>query len=333
MNVLFLTDPVPDYGADYLYDGFRCLGASVIDWPVKAALHWRQPPEFDCHLTWTCHSWSMQDVRAALADRSFDLIVVPSLRDGVLRACAALADGIRASRDRTVFADGSDERDDFTAEFTQAIGVAPVAYFKRELPRGAGWATFLPFGYPHYRRQDIGVRTPRAVYNSSVWPWAKWRLRGKLRRRFALARTVHVPKKRTSVLENHAMNRRFRAAVVPAGQGYYTNRLWEVVADGCIPIVESPENMGIEASLPSGVPLFRTAGEAARAVKSVVNMEQSEAIALAEQCQHQWLEGHTTAARAQRVWSAIHGPARFPTRDQWLKPGAGTSPAEIDLAP
>jgi hypothetical protein len=333
MNVLFLTDPVPDYGADYLYDGFRCLGATVIDWPVKDALHWQREPECDCNLSWPSHSWTLLDVRAALAGRSFDLIVVPSLREGVVRACADLADLICASRDRVVFADGADERDDFRDVFRQAIGIAPAVYFKRELPRGAGWATFLPFGYPHYRRQDIGVRTPRAVYNSLVWPWAKWRLRGKLRRRFALTRTVHVPKKRTSVLENHAMNRRFRAAVVPAGQGYYTNRLWEVVADGCIPIVESPENMGIEASLPSGVPLFRTAGEAASAVKSVVNLEQSEAIALAEQCQHQWLEGHTTAARAQRVWSAIHGPARFSTRDQWLKPCAGTNQAESDLAP
>jgi hypothetical protein len=318
-DILFLTDPSPDYGPDYLYDGFcELLGdGHVIDWPPKPSLHLSEgaPATFDCDLHRPQHDWSAERVAQALRDGTFAAVIVPTVRGEVrsqLRSWAR-AGLLNASRDRLVAYDAEDHPHNTQPLFTECLGAAPVAYFKRELPVGANWATSLPFGYPASRQVPVGEREPSVVYSAHLWDWCTPdSTRAQLREGLRELGVVMPPDgSRWDVAENHAANRSALIAVSPAGLGYHTNRHLEIIADGCCPVLEDGHQP--RAGAPCGIqglsgivtPLFRTADKALRIVQQLL-ADSIAAHALAEVAQAWWLRHHTTRHRAETVWCAIH---------------------------
>ena len=192
MKILILTSSDPDYGADYIYDGFRCLNAEVTEFPYKPSYHRTVQEEmnrtFDCEFSWTDHDiyrgkiatvpWEI--VEAQLRDRYFDLIVVPTLRPPTEHWLQRWAHSglLPLNKDRIVYCDGEDDGFDSMPRFMlYAGGQQPAAYFKRELPIGdKSFARPLPFGYPRYRTYWLAKgegraakRQNKAIYAAHIW--------------------------------------------------------------------------------------------------------------------------------------------------------------------
>lgn len=341
-TILYLTDPDRDYAADFLYHGFcRLLGPkNVIDWPPKESLHGRwvgardvfgsDEPVFDCDLSEPRHGWLGREVDEALATRSFDLIVVPTLRPRVRFYLGTYRsdDLLTRNRDRIVAYDGEDSAERSDHYFADALGFYPAAMFKRELPIGETWAKPLPFGYPVERVVPATPRDPRVGYLVELWDWARGGMREKLYNALmtlpAEQRDVAVSRDgqgRISVKEYHARMRQCSIAVVPAGRGYWTNRHLDVVADGCCPLYERRTVQGVGLiTLRFGdhtpAAYFDYPEEAMADVRELIGNPQ-----LAYECalsaQQRMIAHHTTERRAELVWRAVHKelPVRAPRTD------------------
>ena len=333
MNVLFITDPDPDYGADYLFDGLhQATHGRVTDFPMKRTLHLgaigrgAMEQRFDCDLYWPeLEPFSKEMYR----DGMFDLIVIPTLRSGAARTIR----GLRAL-DETIWArtpkigyDAEDHNFNVRDAWEQECGPL-AAFFKRECPRarvGSGvplWAEAMPFGYPEYRSINPALlggdgRAGIVFYGAYIWEWSHQRgMRAKLRDELQAALQpahldLHVTddaKKRLSLTEYHARQRRALASVVPAGQGYWTNRYWEAVADGCLVIAERPPGwlyVDPENFLEEGVEAlyFSTPSEAVScAAWAIAN--PTEAAAMAQLAMNKFRRSNTTTAMARRVIQA-----------------------------
>ncbi len=164
MNVLYLTDPAPDYLADQIYDGLcAVLGReNVFDFPRKAAYHEAS----------ACVSYPVQspgfahetgDLAAMIRERRIDLAILSSPRQGAVEAFRALVRHVPSPP--VVLLDGEDDRR-IRVDLFRSVGAA--LYFKREFPLGfrgqigsfspsiacsgktslADWVHPLPFSVP-----------------------------------------------------------------------------------------------------------------------------------------------------------------------------------------
>lgn len=311
--ILFLTDSAPDYGADYLYDGFCCLYGpeNVVEWPRKWNLHrpCGEQRVFDCDSSWPA-SGLMSELQANLF-KGWSAVVVPSLRCG--QAITSLKSALAFNQEHLVYYDAEDHNCDTLAQFVALAGVVPAAYFKRELPIGATWAKPLPFGYPGYRiTPPTAMMRKGAVYAAHIWEWARGGMRETLADILAKDDRVTVNASRTSgdrltVEQYHSMNRRALVAVVPAGLGSQTNRHLEVVADGCCPIIERLTVQWPDFFVEGKECLmFSTAEECAQLVSDALK-HPDKAMEMAERAQRKLIEKHTTLARARTVMEAIGG--------------------------
>ncbi len=132
MKVLYCTDPQLDYLADQIYDGLcAVLGwQNVFDFPPKAAYH--DPGERVSYLAQNPgHKYGMEDLAGIIRDRSVDLAILSSPRQGAVRAYRVLAERVRTPP--VVVLDGEDDRQ-IRVELARSIGAA--LYFKREFPLG-----------------------------------------------------------------------------------------------------------------------------------------------------------------------------------------------------
>ncbi len=318
--ILYLCDEHPDYGADWLYDGMceQFGAASVIDWPPKPSLHHGERKVFDCDQAWPEHDWSEVKVVTALRDRAFDLIVVPTLRGTTLpwlRDWRTL--GLwELNADRIVVVDGEDHAMNTRPLYAQALGCEPKAYCKRELPPGETWAIPLPFGYPERRIMPVGrlpnTRTTRAVYMAHIWPWAVAGLRERLAEQLrktpgVLTRvTYNEGSWRKTPTEYHDILSTSTINVAPAGQGYFTNRLFETLAAGCALVAEAP-TMTFPGALvePLEWRTFRNEFEAADIVRELLDDPEATR-EIAEAGQAALRDRHTTRHRAETVWNAVY---------------------------
>ncbi len=317
--ILVFTDPTAqDYGADYLVHGLvDLLGPGrVCEWPRKASLHTVDVPRFDCDMNIDTARLSQDEVESFLRDRIFELVVVPTLRGTVGQRLYFWRHLLRLNQDRVVYYDAEDHATDTQPLFVQMAGVAPSAYFKRELPLDECWAKPLPFGYPAERVQPIDAavgsgRETRAIYAVHIWEWAVGGLReqlaGALRRsgRCTVAASYGDTDRR-SVQQYHAANRRHLVAVSPAGHGYGTNRHLEIIADGCCPVLERPWRQWPDAPH-EGVECryFTNEVECVDILDELIN-DPETAQEMAKAAQSALLRGHTTRHRANAVWAAIH---------------------------
>jgi hypothetical protein len=329
--ILFLTDSDRDYGADYLYDGFcELLGPrQVLDWPPKASLHLAADttPLFDCDLRRPYPAAERAEaVPDLLRDGALDLLVVPTLRGqvpGILRSWSR-AGLLERMQHKTVTYDAEDANINTGPYYAAMLGYRPAAYFKRELPCGETWATPLPFGYPASRLVPLGdkPRAPLAVYAAQTWSSNMWMRRqlatifskppfspaqGGTGRypAFALAPTSDYG--RLQIGDYHAINQQASVAVSPAGNGYFTNRHLEVIADGCCPVIEAPTCEFPDAFVDHAeCRYFRTSDAAAEIVRELLD-DRRQAHALAKAAQAKFLACHTTRHRAETVWRAVYG--------------------------
>lgn len=132
MQILFLTDPVPDYLADLLYSGLvRVLGQeSVVDFPLKPAYH---DPEHRVHYIpqVRAHAFQEDDICGLLQAKRFDFVICSSPRPGALKSWKALRN--RVLLPPVIFLDGED---DASIRVDVWKGIDAVLYFKRELLAG-----------------------------------------------------------------------------------------------------------------------------------------------------------------------------------------------------
>jgi hypothetical protein len=133
MNVLYLTDPGPDYLADQIYDGLcTALGWDhVFDFPRKAVYH--EPGERLSYLPQNPGQYlTADDMASMIRERRIDLAIVSSTRPGALegfRSLAGLVDG-----QPVVILDGED---DGLIRTDLAGSVGAGLYFKREFKTAA----------------------------------------------------------------------------------------------------------------------------------------------------------------------------------------------------
>lgn len=319
--ILFLTDSDQDYGADYLYDGFcSMLGPSeVIDWPPKPSLHGGEQMVFDCDLWWPEHGRPVHALDFIMST-TFDLIVVPSLRRGVVKGAGVLRTlGVLAKHAGKVVAYDGEDRTPWTQpHFEQLVG-QPVHYFKREVPIEAevpDWQV-LPFSYPARRIQPINGRPSQVFASWQVWGWAKGGVREQLAqalmqmpvRRFVECYTdaQYSTGERLSPRAYHAHARSSTVGVAPAGAGYFTNRLFELIADGCSVVAERPTvrfPLGFRDGLE--IHYFDDVRHACRQVQWLYD-NPDIARRTAACAQRHLLDHHTTKHRAEQVWRRVYG--------------------------
>ena len=128
MNILYLTDPYPDYLADQIYTGLcRVLvPKSVVDYPSKGIYHdpaqkvWYLP-----QVQGNVHS--EQDIMGLLKERHFDMICLSSPRDRSLQILELIAS--RGYLAPVVIIDGED---DARIRYWIAERYHARLYFKRE---------------------------------------------------------------------------------------------------------------------------------------------------------------------------------------------------------
>lgn len=318
MKVLFLTDSDPDYGVDYLYDGFVKVCDEVVDYPSKSSLHLApfEDQKFDCDQLHPPSGRAVEYVVDTLADRGFDCIVVPGLRRGVCASIVQLRGLLSKNADRLCYYDAEDHRLDTTGHVEALLGCRVATSFKRELPFGAEWAEPLGFGYPLERvvgrggGWHPGVDAPErsgGVYMAQLWSEHE-----KRRRAYAAAlmaafpndvtvRASCVASERLSIADYHATNHRALFAISPAGAGWWTNRHLEIVADGCCPVIEYPTVQWSDAfEAGTEAIYFRDVDELVKHVRFLLN-EPEATQAIAERAQRALLSRHTTAHRAMAV--------------------------------
>lgn len=314
-RVLLLTDSSPDYGADFLYDGFASwLGpAAVWDWPAKPSLHGGEPTDFDCSLVWRQSTPGDREVLDRLAE--LDLIVIPSLRTGVRRTLLARAAELRQSGVPVVAVDCEDHAQNLRPAYEDLLGARVVAYLKRELPVGENWAHPFPLCYPARRCVPLGQREAKVAFLLHLWDGHQWAENRALRQKLARlckelpadlvdAHFSRSAEDRLSLSEYHARTQRCVAACVPAGAGYFTNRLFEVIADGCAPILEQPWVTFPFAPQPEVECLhFREAGEV-RDICLRVRENPEEFAEMARAARQWFLRYHTAEMRARAIYEA-----------------------------
>jgi glycosyl transferase family 1 len=131
MQVLFLTDPAPDYLADLTYIGLcRILGeANVVDFPSKDTYH---QPHHRVHYIpqVAAHSYGEQDILGYLRAGHFDLAILSSPRPGVVTTLESLSKHV--SFPPLIIIDGEDDAS-IRGDLWHRSGA--VLYFKRELHR------------------------------------------------------------------------------------------------------------------------------------------------------------------------------------------------------
>ena len=129
-TVLFLTDAAQDYGADYLYDGFRTLfpDGQVIDWPRKPSLHAGEQLHFDCDLAWPASSIDLaeEDLPAFCREHAAT-IIIPSLRGEMPSRLVRWAPWLRTMANRIVCCDFEDQAMQVLAPmFESCLGFRPA---------------------------------------------------------------------------------------------------------------------------------------------------------------------------------------------------------------
>ena len=128
MKVLYLTDPVPDYLADQIYDGLcGVLGwDNVVDFPRKPLYH--EPAERVSSLSGNPgHHFAADDVASMLRERRINLTIISSPRRGALEAYHSVAR--RVACPPVILLDGEDDGL-IRADVADAVGAG--LYFKRE---------------------------------------------------------------------------------------------------------------------------------------------------------------------------------------------------------
>lgn len=314
--ILYLCDEHQDYSADTLADGFFTIHPeTVVDWPPKPSLHHGERKVFDCDFAWAEHHWTETQVTVALRDRAFDLIVVPTLRGRVPGWLAQWATTglLERNADRIVCVDGEDDILNRIPLFTQVLGFEPAVVFKRELPVGETWARPLPFGYPERRIVPPGAPRDHALlYAVEIWPWAVGGLRERLGRLLemqnlgATIRMTYGGQRRWTPADYHVHLARTRVTIAPAGQGYFTNRLFETLAAGCAVIAEAP-TVQFPGELVADMEwlTFRNEFEAIDHIEALVG-DQEAIRDLAHAGQAALMDRHTTRRRAETVWGSVY---------------------------
>ena len=316
-RVLVICDEHQDYLADYLYDGFCSLfdPAYVVDWPPKASLHDGDRLRFDCDLNWPSAGYTESRVLMGLRDRGFDLIVVPTLRGRVPALLQEWQVFLEKMADRVVAVDGEDHCLNTRPLFEQALGFPPAVYAKRELPCGETWAIPLPFGYPERRLvRPSRARMHRAFYAVQVWPWARGGLRERLGQRLQevgrhVVRMTYDGAERISPRRYHEMAACSSIGIAPAGQGYFTNRLFELVAAGCALVAEQPSMTFPDAFVsPIECTYFRDEFEAELLLETYMG-DRRLTQRTAEAGQAALVDRHLTRHRALTLMRSVHGTA------------------------
>ena len=185
----------------------------------------------------------------------------------------------------------------------------------------------LPFGYPARRCVPVNQqRHNRAFYHVQVWPWAVGGLREQLgydlRRALGDDASVglfYEGQQRPGVRAYWDRLQRATVSVVPAGHGYFTNRLFESLAAGCAVVAEAP-TMTFPGALVDDLEwvTFRNEMDAVDAAQRLIaEPEEASAIASAGQCALR--ERHSTEVRARAVWRAMGMDRREPV----LRDGMG----------
>jgi spore maturation protein CgeB len=147
---------------------------------------------------------------------------------------------------------------------------------------------------------------------AQIWPWAVGGLRERLTEQLrkipgAIARISYDDRGRRTPSDYHAILAVSTINVAPAGQGYFTNRLFETLAAGCALVAESP-TMTFPGALvePLEWRTFRNELEAADIVRELL-ADPDATREIAEAGQAALLERHTTRHRAETVWRSIWG--------------------------
>jgi hypothetical protein len=131
MQILYLTDGLPDYLADQIYVGLcRVLGPDqVVDFPFNA--HYHLPSQKLSYLTQIPGTpYEEDDIVALIRERKFDLMVLSAVRSGVIAIYERLARKVPLPS--RVMIDGEDDAH-IRRELSCSCGAS--LYFKREYRR------------------------------------------------------------------------------------------------------------------------------------------------------------------------------------------------------
>lgn len=338
-HVLFISDPnTPDYGAQYLFDGFcDLLGPEhVVEWPHNPYHHVAPGAEMSgAELSWPTRSWRSEDVRELLSAGAIDLIVMSSVRVGAMRAAEDFGIWLACSKRGMVVCDFDDaEPLTCTAALPRLREFAPVtAVFKRELLPGRDYGVEvlpLPFGYPRGRIVTDAIRAddaPIVFYRAHDWGWPADSIRHRmvqaLRDAFGNRADVGLSEEQRAAglkapgrLSVADYRRRLAATqcglALNQGGGSDTNRYWETVAAGCVLVTDRPRHVipndfedGTEACV------YTSVDEAVEQVRLLAS-DPDRRLQIANAGLTKLRAHHTTGARARTVLDAagINAPRR-----------------------
>lgn len=303
MNILFLVDPTPDSGVDYLYHGLRMLQGDgaiscVLDWPIKPSLHLSDATKRDRP---GGQSWPLVDAHPE--DRMWDLVVLARSSGVVVDVWKKEIAHLPAVKHSRIIAVDMEDDTRNRREIYQKLLPRLDHYFKRELRIGEMWATPLPMcaTMAHFSPAVLG-RT-HTIH---------WRCRSSTNPRrhevFSLLRALQTP---TSVVANAdkewlkpqqyteelALS---EIGVVDRGAGQDTLRYWEIPAAGALLIARRTENQVPEPFTHGDNAFFYSStNELGEILRELRMLPAERLMELRVSCQDHWAAHHTTAARAQ----------------------------------
>lgn len=315
MLSLLLTHTVQDYGVDGLAHGLASLG-QLIDWPNKPTLHGRNvqpyyPKPFDLPE----HGWDASRIVDGLRSCVFDVVVIADMSQSTLALVHSWSDHLYQSRERVVFYDGGDERDNRFPIIQTVLGFTPVVHFKRELPIGATWAIPLAFGFPEER---IPLLEESNRYGASLIAAAyphRQQVAEALRNipevTISLSSGYHD---RLNITQFEGIHRQSLIGIspsgdgwgnLPSGPGWHTYRHLEIAAYGCCPVLDYPTVLWRDG-FRDGVECCYFKDDIANIVTDLLH-EPGRARSIGLAARQSIIDHHTTRNLAKRVVATIHG--------------------------
>ncbi len=179
-RILILVSPSMTPGMDALYDGFcRELGVeNVVEYPYKPCYHDEKndATQYLCTYTYPGRRQNIEELRTALLEGAFDLILYADMRKRIPRDVVRTL--LQAGKDIPVaIVDDVDNGADHQRDICEHLGREQiVAYFKREMFAGVEYGPNtipLPLSYPDsYIPPEMPLHRRRALF------WAGKRMHG-----------------------------------------------------------------------------------------------------------------------------------------------------------
>lgn len=305
--ILYLIDQAPDYGVDFLLHGLSRL-EDVVEFPRKSTVHYTTsdgPPLFDCYCECPTRIMTEEEVTDNLRDRSFEFVILSSPRRDVANFCSTYPELLAHNDDVLAQYDAEDDMNLY-----RYYRVPWERYFKREVPLSMQkLVNSLPFCYPLERLIDpylVNGRVPKLAFMVEFWDERVGKMRSEINNKIAVDgllddttflsgnRFMH----RASIPAYHDLMRRCTIALVPPGRGYFTNRHFECIADGCLPIYSTPTC--VWDNLPPAT-FCNTADDMVVEAKRLLNDTTNEVLYNWLRCRDWFVNNATTVARAAHM--------------------------------